>query len=209
MEGEFPDKCFHAVGDGTIWPRAQPTTGRGKFYVDPVALSELQSGIICLLMKVREFSTSFEPEYTGYQTWDDKQWSSLGKEPPTEALQALAAHAISDNWGNTVTSEEQGGECRSVVRNRERIVSRGPLLLSKPLMARDHAGRVVVLSQDAPHGELQLWSGAEWSEPVAFELDRGAKVTHLLPNPGGDIYLVCEGGSDIQIQRVQSTVQRR
>ena len=91
VDGEFPDKCFHAFWEGNEWSRGKSTTGRGRFYVDPVSLSELPDGRVCLVMKVHPIGRiKPESEYVGYQVWDGRQWSGISeKQPDGAAIEPL------------------------------------------------------------------------------------------------------------------------
>ncbi len=206
VDGEFPDKCFHAVFDGQQWKRSTSTTGRGRFYVDPVFLSELTDGRLCLGMEVHAFSNvQWEPRYEGYQLWDGRAWSGIAKDKPRDAFKN-GDETVFDYWGNRLSLRKDVGIYQAVLqrsdskRPPERIT-----LKSEPIVKRDWAGRIVVFSRDLSQAEMRVWCGNDWSNTLSFPIDEKLRVAHVLLNPDGNICVVCEknGSARFVVQRVR------
>ena len=207
MHGQFPDKCFHAWFDGKSWKRAQPTTGRGKFYVDPRFLSELADGNICLGISVDPFSGyNPRPEYVGCQLWDGKRWSGILKKLPKEAPSSAENQPVFDYWGNSISRLRKDGRDYCVLKKRGSDRVETVELLSTPIMMRDRAGRIIVCSSNSARGELRLWNGDQWAGKISYPLGRAGEISQILCNPDGNLLLIHEGRSRVVIQGIK-TVQ--
>lgn len=205
MEGHFPDKCFHAWYDGKKWNQAQSTTGRGKFYVDPSFLSELPNGKICLKMRVHPFSGfgGYEPEYVGYQLWNGSQWSSIAKELPEEAVCSTNGQPVLDYWGNSISSTRKDGTDYCLLKKRGSNTIETIPIVSKPLLKRDRSGRIIVCSSGPSRCQIRIWNGNQWTNTLDYPLTRKEKLTQILCNPDGNIFLIHEGKSQVTIQRIK------
>ena len=204
MHGYFPDKCFHAWSDGKNWVRAQSTTGKGKFRVDPRFLSELPNAKVCLGMKVHPFSNSgYKAEYVGCQLWDGKRWSSIVKDLPKEASSGADGHSVLDYWGNKISRASRDGKDYCVLKKRgSDSVETVPVLFSS-LLKRDRTGRIVVCSWTSLRGEIRLWNGDRWAGMLSYPLGPGEGLTQILCNPDGNLFLIHKGKSRVVIQRIK------
>ncbi len=206
MEGYFPDKCFHAWYDGKNWNRAQSTTGRGTFYVEPRFLSELPNAKICVGMKVIPFSKfgGYKTKYVGCQLWDGKQWSDIIKKPPEEAFSSnIEDNAIFDYWGNSLTYMNKVGKNYCILKNKANADNETVTLLSPPLVKRDDSGRILVCSSNSTQGEIRIWNGNRWLTSLSYPLNGQEKIDQILSNPNGDIFLLHKGPSQITVQQIK------
>lgn len=189
MDGQFPDKCFHAVRTEQGWSKASATTGRGKFYVDPVSLGEFADGTVYLTVEVHPFTSSsrLETEYLGCQRWSGREWSELEEGTP----KALST----DYWGNRIS------ELRATTQ-RSDGVGKGP---ARPRTAscRDRLGRLVVFSWDSSQVTVCMWNGNEWAEDVTFSPGFDVEKAHVLFNPDGNVYWLGDARGRIVIQRIR------
>jgi hypothetical protein len=201
--GYFPDKCFHSWSDGEQWTRSQSTTGRGRFYVDPVSLSDLPDGTVCLAARVHPFSImGYEEGYVGRQLWDGERWSDIIGQLPDQASVDAGAKPIRDHWGNSISWTCEGGRYTGSRRKRGAEGVKSFAMLSEPLMVRDREGRIIVCSSDSAQCEVRVWEGDQWAGQIRYPLDRGEGISRVLCNPDGNLLLIHEGDSRIVVRRV-------
>ncbi|MBL7140780.1 MAG: hypothetical protein ISS74_07710 [Planctomycetes bacterium] len=228
MDGQFPDKCFHALYDGQRWSRGKATTGAGRYYIDPVGMGELPDGTVCLLAEISAFGIlgGLEGRYLGNQRWDGKAWSAVGREPVPEAVVSIGANAsfyedpepliapddrrfstMHDYWGNTIAWV---GDQLCLVRRHQApdgyeavsVLSTG-YTSCMPLLKRDRSGRIALCSCDASHVEVRLWNGNGWAEPLTFPSAGIFGVTKVLFNPDGNMYVIGKGKDRFVIRRIR------
>lgn len=205
MEGQFPDKCFHAWSDGESWTGSKATTGKGHFYVDPVALTELPDKRICLISEFRPFSSfgGHKPEFTGCQLWDGGRWSDVTRQLPEGAISTADTQPVSDYWGNVFSYSGQDGRHVCIVKKQGGESLESVELLSKPIILRDRSGMVIVCSSDSSRGELHLWSGRQWAGKISYPLQHGGTLSQILWNPDGSILVIHTRGSRVIAQRIR------
>jgi hypothetical protein len=206
VDGEFPDKCFHAFFDGEKWSRSKSTTGKGKYYVDPLFLSEMPSGNICLGLEVSPLRTDAESQS---QIWDGNNWSKLAEKWPKEAFYVKNT-CVFDYWGNAISwgSVNDGYQCFVSRRDNPNKTDIRDLK-SMPTVTRDRNGRIVLFSHDSSQAEIRMWNGEQWSDKLTFPIDENPKRVNILANPDGNLYVVIEGDNKTIIQRIKETVENQ
>ncbi|MHC4562204.1 MAG: hypothetical protein ACYS8X_05460 [Planctomycetota bacterium] len=210
MDGHFPDKCFHAWSDGKKWYRAEATTGKGRFYVDPHFLSELPDGKVCLGTGVHPFGNfGYDTKYIGCQLWDGERWSNMLKELPKEAPASAEGQPVLDYWGNRISKLSKDGQVYCVLNRRGTDLADTVAVLSTPLVKRDRSGRVLVCSSNSSWGEVRLWSGDRWAGALAYPLGGRDRITQVLCNPDGNVFLIHEGESRIVVQPLRMTQKQQ
>lgn len=202
IDGQFPDKCFHAWFDGKNWTRSRATTGAGRFYVDPLSLCEMPDATVCLLVQVHPFTSlgGSEKRHTACQVWDGRKWASMRQDLPNQASPPAAA-TITDYWGNTFTwTAHSDGSC--TLNRQGNSGAEAVAILSAPTVIRDRFGRIIVGSCDSSKGEVRLWNGKQWAGPVIYPLQGGLEPAQILCNDG-HLLLVHKADSRWVLQQVK------
>jgi hypothetical protein len=209
-EGEFPDKCFHAVFDAQHWSKPQATTGPGRFYVTPLALSEGVNGSVLLAIVMHRFTKDgFKGRFLASQSWDGQAWSAVEDLAETDKEYDLGL--LTDRWGARIAwypgdvaargqyGSRVAGSLRCFLQRDGRSEN---LLVGSyvwpPRFGVDFSGRVVMLWR-VPDGEcrFRLWNGREWSETL-----NGLPDGELVPTQTGNWLLVSKDSDGIHLQEI-------
>ena len=186
--GAFADKAFHAYFDGKQWSKPSPTTGRGRYSVNGLRLSNAPDGQVCLSAEYAPFGrVSLKNHYIGYQTWARNKWSSVGKIlPPDEGRDGrnlLPALFLIDSWGlghawyyRTDVHQSEYYQVHGATASKAAF----PGAALRPFVISNPKGGLA----SSCSGSVCLWDGNEWCEPLPVGENDGLTVS-----PSGRIFV--------------------
>lgn len=195
VDGAFPSKCYHVVGDGKSWSRPQATSGPGMYHVQDLRLSIGPMNRVYLSVVVGPFSRSggYEKAYVGYQTWDGERWGSLSRLTPKDQ-KAHQGYAVVDKWGTKHVGwadDSWSPHYLSIRPNRVSPVESLPDY-DRWDLRQDALGRAVMVWSD----RIRVWTGRKWAETAVPE------ISELAIGRDGTLYMVQWLGTQITMQEI-------
>ena len=174
VDGVSPGKCAHVVFDGQNWSKPVFTTGRERFDLRPLTLSEGPAGLV-LACEVYDFWGLFPATHLGYQVFDGRSWRGLTR---VVSDARLSTSVTADFWGNRLVTygtwtprNNRHGDPATMYLEGAIGIRRTPppeAACESPLVTTDAAGRIALLSPTGQgQASLRVWNGAEWSPALA------------------------------------------
>lgn len=202
VDGAYADKCYHLWRSGDKWMPARPTTGKGRYTVGDVDLSEGPGGRLLLSQVIQPFgAVSYEKGYVACQWWDDKGWGPLRRVTAAERNVAYGGVAT-DGWGTRHAWWREGpGRAAGYIRPGPDGTAASAETLddgSKVSFVGDRLGRLFMLRRET-RDTLRVWNGVSWSDPLAVP----GPLPGLAAGPDAAVFLYGRQGEELVVQEVR------
>lgn len=173
--GAYPSKCFHAIFADGQWSKPQPTTGRGRFDLDPVGLTTGPAGTIWCAV---QYSPPYAPGDVAVQSWDGERWSRV------ERLHAgEGGGVLTDPWGSRLIWWHTVDSVGALLRQDGTETPQSWVYWGATIpVTNDAAGRIAVYFEGSSTegGRVRVWNGNGWAEVVTGKLPRMTRLTSAL-----------------------------
>lgn len=195
VDGFFANKCFHVHSERGNCSLPLPTTGKGRFSVQDMRLTNTPDGPVALSMLIRPPRKA----YVGVQTWDGKSWSSLKQvSPDLLGPYTYEGGSFQDKWGTRITwwnSELQYTFVASDPEGKDR--TQQFTSAHTPIFEFHTSGAVLLLCPNYGGGDLRAWDGKRWTEPMACSHGQ-----YLAGSASGVFYVAGREGAQLVAQEV-------